>query len=211
MDLGTGDGAAVLRLARREPQTLVIGVDTDAAAMREASDRASRKPMRGGLTNALFLAGTLDEVPAALNGTLSGIRATLPWGSLLSSALQPEPAFAARVLALLGPGGIFELTLSLVERDQSAATGPLDEVRMNQLAGAYRTLGFVGRSVRPVTRADVEATGSTWAKRLGIPHRRPAWVLQVRRAVPAAVGEGTSACLPGVYGATPAGAPTNGS
>ena len=178
MDLGTGDGAAVLRLARREPDTLVIGIDTDVAAMREASDRASRKPARGGLGNALFLAGALEELPRSLDGTFSGIRVTLPWGSLLRAALAPEPGFADRVLGLLQPGGVFELTLSLVERDQAAEAGTLDGASMTALAGAYAATGFGGLSVHAVTRADVQASGSTWAKRLGIPHQRSAWMLR---------------------------------
>ncbi len=198
MDLGTGDGAAVLRLARREPETLVIGVDTDAAAMREASDRASRKPARGGLTNALFLVGTLQDVPAELDGTFATVRATLPWGSLLRGALQPEPAFAGRVLALIGPGGTLEVTLSLVERDHAVAGVPLDQARIRELGEAYRGLGFVDPSVRALTQADVDAIGSTWAKRLGIPRRRPGWVLTVRRPELAAARQGTSATIPAV-------------
>jgi len=181
VDLGTGDGAAVLRLARREPDTLGIGIDTDAAAMREASDRASRKTARGGLGNALFLAGTLDELPRSLDGTLSGIRVTLPWGSLLRAALAPEPGFAARVLELLQPSGVFELTLSLVERDQATQAGTLDETSMSAVAAVYAASGFGGVGVHAVTRADVQASGSTWAKRLGIPHHRSAWMLQGRR------------------------------
>jgi hypothetical protein len=34
---------------------------------------------------------------------------------------------------------------------------------------------------RPASANDAEQLGSTWAKRLGIPRRRPAWLLTARR------------------------------
>src|ERR1051326_5855139 len=54
LDLGTGDGAAVLRLARQQPDTFVIGVDTNAAALVDASRRAAHKRAE---SNAIFLIG----------------------------------------------------------------------------------------------------------------------------------------------------------
>ena len=41
VDLGTGDGGAVVRIARAQPRALVIGIDADAAAMRERSAAAA--------------------------------------------------------------------------------------------------------------------------------------------------------------------------
>jgi methylase of polypeptide subunit release factors len=47
VDLGCGDGRAVLAAAAGRPDRLVVGVDASAAAMAEASRRADRKPGRG--------------------------------------------------------------------------------------------------------------------------------------------------------------------
>jgi 16S rRNA (adenine(1408)-N(1))-methyltransferase len=41
IDLGTGDGRHVLALAAARPDTLVIGVDANAAGMAESSRRAA--------------------------------------------------------------------------------------------------------------------------------------------------------------------------
>ena len=160
----------------------MIGVDTDAAGMREASQRAAAKATRGGLDNALFLAGTLEELPRAIDGSFSMIRATLPWGSLLTAALKAESAFVERLNQLLTPAGSFELMVSLQTRDQATGHDPLDHERMTDLAATYRALGFSCVEVRAVTQADVDASGSTWAKRLGIPRRRTAWLLRAERA-----------------------------
>ena len=60
LDLGTGDGRHVLATAAKRPDTLVIGVDANAAAMAEASRRAAR---RGALPNALFAVAAAEHPP----------------------------------------------------------------------------------------------------------------------------------------------------
>ena len=60
IDLGTGDGRAVLAAAAARPDTLAIGVDANAAGMCEASRRAHR---RGALPNALFAVAAAEHPP----------------------------------------------------------------------------------------------------------------------------------------------------
>jgi 16S rRNA (adenine(1408)-N(1))-methyltransferase len=171
----------VLRLARREPGTLAIGVDTDAAAMRESSRRAASKPARGGLPNALFLAGTIHELPHVFDGHVGELRVTLPWGSLLRSATEPNSEFVDVVLRLLRPGGAFRLLVSITDRDLATGALPLGGDAILALGAAYTAAGFAAVAVREATQIDVEETGSTWAKRLGIPGRRDAWLLHACR------------------------------
>ena len=56
IDLGTGDGRFVLAAAAAQPDTLVIGLDANAAGMREASRRAK-------LPNALFAVAAAEHPP----------------------------------------------------------------------------------------------------------------------------------------------------
>lgn len=60
IDLGTGDGRYVLKAAAERPDTLVIGLDANAAAMIEASRRAAR---RDALPNALFAVAAAGHPP----------------------------------------------------------------------------------------------------------------------------------------------------
>jgi len=98
LDLGTGDGAAVLRAARLNARALVIGVDANASGLREASHRAAR---RDSLSNALFLVGDAYEALSVLQGRVDEVRITLPWGSLLRVVLDGERAFALAVAGTL--------------------------------------------------------------------------------------------------------------
>src|SRR3954451_1795319 len=79
VDVGTGAGNALLRRARREPQTFFIGVDAVADNMREASDRAHRQPARGGVTNVIFVAAAADARHGALAGIADEVTVVLPW------------------------------------------------------------------------------------------------------------------------------------
>lgn len=183
IDLGTGDGAAVLRQARRAPRDLVVGIDTDAAALREASHRAARPAAKGGIPNALFLAGDARDLPLPLHGQADEIRVTLPWGSLLRAALCPRDGFATVIRGALKRGGACRLLLSVTERDAAvvgAATFTQEDVR--RLAARYADCGLPSsRDARPATADDVVSLGSSWAKRLGIPTRREAWVFELLR------------------------------
>jgi 16S rRNA (adenine(1408)-N(1))-methyltransferase len=101
VDLGTGDGAAVVRIARANPSALVIGVDTDASGLREVSGRAARPVRKGGLPNALFLVAEASIALVALRGRVHDLRITLPWGSLLRLVLEGERDFAHAVAGSL--------------------------------------------------------------------------------------------------------------
>jgi tRNA G46 methylase TrmB len=101
VDLGTGDGSAVVRMARAVPCALVIGVDTNASGLRETSRRAARSSARGGAPNALFLVADATTALTSLTGRVHDLRITLPWGSLLRAVAEGEQAFAHAVAGSL--------------------------------------------------------------------------------------------------------------
>jgi 16S rRNA (adenine(1408)-N(1))-methyltransferase len=91
----------VLRLARSDAQALVIGVDTSASGMAEASRRAARPTSKGGVPNAVFLAADATEALVVLHDRASEVRIVLPWGSLLRAVLEGERRFALAVAGSL--------------------------------------------------------------------------------------------------------------
>jgi tRNA G46 methylase TrmB len=101
VDLGTGDGQAIVRCARANPCGLAIGVDTDASGLRDVSRRAAGPVRKGGLPNALFLVGDASAALKLLYGRVDELRITLPWGSLLRLVLDGEREFAHAVAGSL--------------------------------------------------------------------------------------------------------------
>ena len=90
IDIGTGDGRFVLRTARDRPQSLVIGIDPVQEAMAGVARRASAKPSRGGVPNALFLVASAEALPGALSSKASLVTVNYPWGALLRTLVQPD-------------------------------------------------------------------------------------------------------------------------
>src|SRR5215218_4119093 len=68
IDLGTGGGTALLRRARRVPETFFVGIDAAAERMREASHRGARPVERGGRPNVAFVAAAAEDLPGDLVG-----------------------------------------------------------------------------------------------------------------------------------------------
>ena len=67
----------MLRAARRDASRLVIGIDADAASMREAAGR------RSGVANALFVVAAAESLPEELTSIADRATVYFPWGSLL--------------------------------------------------------------------------------------------------------------------------------
>ena len=177
----------MLVAARRSAITLCVGIDTDPSGVRVASARAARPPRRGGLPNALFLAGDATELPAAFHERADEITVTLPWGSLLQSVLMPDQGFVRGLTRALRANGRLRVLVSVEERDRRAIAAKgaaVDGGDLGPLARALENAGLEILERREVTSDDVRAIRSSWARRLGIPTRRSARLL-VAVAAPA--------------------------
>ena len=172
VDIGTGDGRAVLARATAEPAALVIGVDAAAASMAESSRRADRRGPRNAL---FFAAGDEELVTSPLPSTADLVTVTLPWGSLLRAVLGLDAAALRGVVATLKPGGFLEVLASVVASDGIDGLDCLDDAAVPAIAEAWQAAGLRRLTMRPATRADLAAAGSSWARRLG--PDRPAWRL----------------------------------
>jgi 16S rRNA (adenine(1408)-N(1))-methyltransferase len=177
VDVGTGVGNALLRRARREPNTFFIGVDAAADNLREASDRAHRQPARGGVGNLAFVAAAANDLPGDLAGIADEVTVVLPWGSLLQVVLLADPVFLEKVLAVLKRAGRLELLVSVAESDVGAGKIDFDEAKARALVAEYSKLGLKAEEIRLADELDVERLGSSWGRRLAIPRRRQAWIL----------------------------------
>lgn len=187
LDLGTGDGRAVVARARAEPASLVLGIDADARSMAEASQRAARRSERGGLPNAVFLAEAAERLPGPLAGTASLITVTFPWGSLLAGVLGREPAVAAGIAGLLRPGGRVEILASVEPGDGIDGQERLTAGDATRLAVAWVCHDLRLTCHRVATTDEVLASGSTWGRRLlgggrgTMATRRTVWRLELER------------------------------
>jgi SAM-dependent methyltransferase len=178
LDLGTGDGRAVLVRAAADPRALVIGVDPVAAAMAESSRRGARSG------NVLFVRASAELPPVELIGGVHELTVLFPWGSLLHGVLglPGSEAAADGMAGLLRAGGRLISLVSVTERDHSVGLTGLDEASIARIARAHGMRGLRLCAARPAAAGELRASGSTWARRLGATAGlRPVWRLEFER------------------------------
>jgi 16S rRNA (adenine(1408)-N(1))-methyltransferase len=183
VDLGTGDGRAVLVRASAEPRTLTIGIDANAASMIESSRRAAKLARKGGRPNVLFVVAAAEAPPHELACLADEVTIVLPWGSLLAGVLGRDERVIAGVAALVAPGCRVRALVST-----TACDGPdlpaLDATLATEIADAWARHGLSLEAFRPATAEELAATPSTWARRLGLgrtERARTAWVVGLCR------------------------------
>jgi 16S rRNA (adenine(1408)-N(1))-methyltransferase len=178
LDLGTGDGRAVLARAAASPEDLVIGLDASAAAMAEASRRADRQH----LTNAVFVAAGVERLPEGpLAGVAHLVTVAFPWGSLLRGVLGLDPGALAGLAATLAPGGWVEALVSVVPTDGVPGIATLGPEHEPAIRAAWAAAGRCIEAFEPASDARVAASGSSWARRLRAGRSaRPVWRLVAR-------------------------------
>lgn len=162
IDVGAGDGRAVLATAAAEPASLVIGVDANAAPMVESSRRAAR----GQVSNALFVVASAEAMPAELVGLADRVTVGFPWGSLLRGCLGLDDAVASGLASLVTRNGELELLLAPNARDGLGSV-PTEVADVIRAAGStFARSGCELVEGRQATTAELSASRSTWAKRL---------------------------------------------
>jgi 16S rRNA (adenine(1408)-N(1))-methyltransferase len=170
VDLGTGDGRAVLRAARADPTRLFVGVDADAASMRPAARRAHR----AALENAVFVVAAVESLPPDLAAVADHVTISFPWGSLLRGLVGAGARVLPAISRLCRTGATVQAIWSLTARDASAAIAPDPD----WLVDRFDAEGLQVVELREASLEEIAATGSSWAKRLGAGRDRPATLLR---------------------------------
>lgn len=156
VDLGTGDGAYAIRLARKHPDRAVIGVDT---ALDHLVGSARRRPGNVRFASLDALGWPLGSLPEA-----EAVTVNFPYGSLLRGLVEDDPGLVARLDALLGPGARLDVRVNasaLLATGLDAASGPCHIARtLGRIDGLRLTR-------REMTQSDLRAFPSSWSKRLG--------------------------------------------
>jgi 16S rRNA (adenine(1408)-N(1))-methyltransferase len=162
----------------------VIGIDASHQPLIATSRRASRPASKGGLPNALFVLASAEAPPCELLGAADLVTVAFPWGSLLRGVLGLDRAVVEGLAALVAPGGSLQALFSVEERDRTAvgpAGVPGAGVPMRE---AFATAGMSLEESREASQADVEASNSSWARRLRVGRDRRAWLVLFRKDGP---------------------------
>jgi 16S rRNA (adenine(1408)-N(1))-methyltransferase len=158
--------------------------------MAEVSRRAAKPAARGGLPNAMFVVAAAEAPPPELLGIADELTINFPWGSLLRGALALDGTSAAGIAGLLRPGACLTVFVSITDRDGLAVAAFDAPAMADALSIRWAAHGLRLEKARPASVDELEATRSSWARRLRAGHDRPAWRLSLRRIAVASMASG---------------------
>lgn len=172
VDVGTGDGRFAYAYARDHPDAFVVGIDLVKENLREASQRAGRKPERGGLHNVAYVWARAEDPPAELAGVASEVYVVLPWGRLLDGLVLGERDVLDGLASLAAPCADVKITLNCEVWGENVPIKVrhlpelTPEYARGTLAGPYARSGLLLSQARMLSRDEVQRLSSPWAKRL---------------------------------------------
>jgi 16S rRNA (adenine(1408)-N(1))-methyltransferase len=187
VDLGTGDGRFVYKMARQYPNKLFIGVDAAAENMMEYSLRALKKPDKGGAANAVYLAASAEDLPPQLDGLAHEIYVILPWGSLLEGIVKGGRAVLDGLARIARPGAVLDLffTYSHLHEEGEISKRELPGLSLayieDTLTPLYRECGIVLSEKEIIGNEELRLYETHWARKLGFGKSRT--VFHVKGAV----------------------------
>jgi len=172
VDIGTGDGRFVSTAAKADPNKFFIGIDANVKPLEKPSIKATRKPAKGGLPNALFVQAAVEDLPAELNGVADEIHIHFPWGSLLKAVARADRQVLAALRRIAAPGCLLEIVIGIdplrdkMEIDRLELPPLDDDYCKHELIPRYRSAGFKNIEDCVLANSEWREIETTWAKRL---------------------------------------------
>jgi len=183
IDIGTGDGRFVSTAASENPNKFFIGIDANAKPLEKPSMKATRKPGKGGLPNAMFVQAAVEDLPEELNGVADEVHIHFPWGSLLRAVTTGDTEILTSLHRISAPGCLLEIVVGIdSERDRNEVErlgiSELTPVFLHSyLVPKYKAAGFDLLDCEMLTNAEWSQLETSWAKRLGGNDNRSVWYL----------------------------------
>jgi len=171
-DIGTGDGRFVSAAARANPNKFYVGVDANVKPLEKPSMKATRKPKKGGLPNAMFVQSAVEDLPNEFDGTADEIHIHFPWGSLLRAVTTGEPGVLASLRKVSATGCLLEIIFGIdPERDRSElerlGIPTLTPIILHTyLIPKYAAAGFQPVECRELPPGEFFRLETSWAKKL---------------------------------------------
>ena len=173
LDIGTGDGRFVSSVAKANPEKFYIGIDANAKPLEKPSMKATRRPAKGGLPNAMFVQAAAEDLPEEFAGIASEIHVNFPWGSLLRAVATGDPAILDSLGRILIPNGSLTITIGIDPSRDRTELDRLDipEISLNYLesalSGHYLHTRFRVIVIGELTSDEWEKIDTSWARKLG--------------------------------------------
>lgn len=183
IDIGTGDGRFVSAAAKANPNKFYVGVDANAKPLEKLSMKATRKPEKVGLPNAIFVQAAVEDLPEELNNTADEIHIHFPWGSLLKAVATADAHVLTSLRRIAAPGCLLEIVIGIdPERDKSEIVRldipDLTPIFLHSyLIPKYNSAGFELLDQGKLSPGEWSKLETSWARKLQGNDHRTVWNL----------------------------------
>jgi hypothetical protein len=187
IDIGTGDGEFVYRIAKKNPDRFIIGIDPHHKGLERISARVEKKPAKGGIKNALFVLAGLEELPEELNQIANQVFVNFPWAGLLKGLLLAEDSAWGPIKRICKNGAfidvIFGYEESTEEKEFKKLGLPVISITYlkDVLASKLKNKGMKVLEIKDVDYGDIKKYPSSWATKLGYGRDRKYFFLRIKR------------------------------
>jgi 16S rRNA (adenine(1408)-N(1))-methyltransferase len=183
IDIGTGDGRFVYRLARENPAKFYIGIDANTKPLEKISTQATRNPAKGGAPNVIFIRAVVEDLPEELDESADEVHIHFPWGSLLRAVALGDAAVLRSVRRICAPGCLLEIVIGIdPERDRAEIERleipDLTPVYLHSyLIPRYIAAGFVFKETGSLASSEWPRLETSWARKLRGGDRRVTYLI----------------------------------
>jgi 16S rRNA (adenine(1408)-N(1))-methyltransferase len=171
-DIGTGDGRFVSRMAAEHPDKFFVGIDANAKPLEKPSMKATRKPAKGGLPNALFVEAAVENLPAEFDDSADEIHIHFPWGSLLKAVCVGDESVLSSLFRIASSGCLLEIVIGIDPERDAGEILRLDIPELNSsylsevLIPRYIATGFEFVESGEMSADEWSQIETSWARKL---------------------------------------------
>ncbi len=154
------------------PAIFYIGIDANAKPLEKLSTKATRKPAKGGLPNAIFVQAAVEDLPQEFTGLASEIDVNFPWGSLLRAVATGDQNVLESFRRVLRPDGSLTVTIGVDPTRDRTELERLNIPELNdayvdaELRSNYSLAGFGMVESRWLERSEWSNIETSWARKL---------------------------------------------
>ena len=167
LDLGTGDGRFVFKNALKNKSTLYIGLDPAEKQIQIYSKKSNRRR----LNNALYVLGSLENLPEELYSTVNKIFINLPWGTLLEKIVKSNEIYIEELSTILKKDGDIEIIFGYLPELEPSETERLSLPLIENESDVLKTFSTFKKTfevieMKRLLKEDLDKIETTWAKKL---------------------------------------------
>lgn len=167
LDIGTGDGKFVYKNAIKNKNNLYIGLDPAEKQIQIYSKKANRRRLK----NALYILGSLENLPEELYSTVDKIFVNLPWGTLLEKIVKSNEIYTKELSKILKRDGEIEIIFGYVPELEPSETERLGLPKIENESDVLKAFStfkkiFEVVEMKRLVKEDLDKIETTWAKKL---------------------------------------------